>query len=449
MKINMRIAIMIYTFLLIALAGCVKKVDNIFPETPDERLQKVLTAYKETLMGAPGWKLFAYPKGLESEGIEVGGLTYYITFPDSNRTVMVGDFNAVTADVPKESSWHLKATQRPSLVFDTYSYIHIAADPDETVSFSPIQQGGYGWGSDYDFSFEDAEPGDTLFLEGNFNQSQAFMLKATTEEIDAAFNGQLKHIVEVTKNLPKTTSFLYFDASDNNKIGITFNNFLFRLNFVYLNSGELQTFSVPFSHTTYGIHFKSPVTVGGYTFQDLYWDEAVDRYYINTGSGRVDINNSSTPLIPMNKVLGKYVVTISVPDDSTLPGQSATFANVYEDIKFNLKNSGFDLDLRDLEFIFDDASKTMAMLVNVEQDGIPFVAAYMYDYTALSSSNVTKFTRSLTNANGNLVEVEMSPLLEYIDNDDFKVDYFTGATPPLGQFTSRDRADFFFTGNIQ
>src|SRR4029079_2866231 len=177
------------------------------------------------------------------------------------------------------------------------------------------------------------------------------------------------------------------------------------------------------------------LTLGGYTFQDLYWDDAVDRYYINTGSGRVDINNSSTPLIPMNQVLGKYVVTISVPDDSTLAGQSPTFETVHDDIKFNLKNSGFNLDLRDIEFVFDDASKTMAMLVNVEQDGVPFVAAYLYDYTPLNSSNVTNFTRTLTNGNGNLVETEMEPLLEYIDNDDFKVDYFTGATPALGQFT--------------
>jgi hypothetical protein len=449
MKINMRILITICALLVITFSGCVKKVDDIFPETPDQRVQKVLTAYKDALMGAPGWKLFVYPKGLESQDIQVGGLTYYITFPDSNRTVMVGDFNTVTADEPKESSWHLKATQRPSLVFDTYSYIHIAADPDETVSFSPTQQGGYGWGSDYDFSFTDAEPGDTLFLEGNFNHSEALMVKATQEEIDAAFNKQLKHIVEITNNLPKTTSFLYFNASDNSKIGITFNNFLFRINFVYLNSGQLQTISVPFSHTTYGVHFKTPVTVGGYTFQDLYWDDTVDRYYINNGSTRVDINNSTTPLIPMNQVLGNYVLTISVPDDSTLPGQSATFAAVYDDIKFNLKNSGFNLDLRDIDFVFDDGSKTMGMLVNVEQDGVPFVAAYLYDYTPLSSSNVTKFTRSLTNGNGNAVEAEMNPLLDYIDKDDFKVDYFTGATPPLGQFTSRDRTDFFFTGNIQ
>jgi hypothetical protein len=448
MKRKMRNLITICALTAFVFSGCVKKVDDIFSETPDQRLEKSLTAYKGALMGTPGWKLFVYPEGLISENIEVGGLTYYITFPDSNRTVMVSDFNAETAGVPKESSWHLKATQRPSLVFDTYSYIHIAADPDETVSFSPVQQGGYGWGSDYDFSFLEAEPGDTLFLEGNFNHSDAVAIRASQEEIDAAFSGQLKHIVEITNNLPKTTSFLFFKGSDNSNIGVTFNTFLFRINFVYLTSGQLQTVSVPYSHTTYGVHFKSPLSIGGYTFQDLYWDDALDLYYINTGSGRVNVNNSATPLIPMNQVIGKYVLTISVPD-STLPGQSATFAAVYDDIKFNLKNSGFNLDLGDIEFTFDDASKTMAMLVNVQQDGVPFIAAYVYDYTALSPSNVTKFTRSLTNGNGTAVEAEMAPLLDYIDNDDFEVDYYTPETPPLGQFISRDNPDFSFTGNIE
>ena len=150
----------------------------------------------------------------------------------------------------------------------------------------------------------------------------------------------------------------------------------------------------------------------------------------------------------MNVVLGKYVVDISVPT-TPLAGQSPTFTSVYDDIRTNLKSSGFDLDLKEIEFLFDDASKTMILWVNVEQDGIGFVAAYFYEYTPLSASNVTKFTRTLTNGNGVAVEEEMQPLLNYMDNDDFEVDYFTGTTPALGQFTSRDNPDFFFTGNIE
>ncbi len=429
-------------------SGCVKKIDDIFPETPDERIKKVLDAYKATLMQAPGWKLFVYPNALVSEGIEVGGLSYYITFPDSNRTVMVSDFSTETSTVPKESSWHLKATQRPSVVFDTYSYIHVAADPDETISFSPVQQGGFGWGTDFDFSFKEAAPGDTLFLDGNFNHSEAMLIPVTQEEIDAAFNGQLQHIVAETETYSSSNPFLYFPATDNTKIGISFNAFLKRFNFTYLGSGDLQTLNVPYSLTTYGVHFKFPVTVGGYTFQDLFWDDALNRYYINTGSGRVDVTNSSTPLFPFYTVIGKYITEIAVPT-TPLPGQSGTFAAVYDEIKTNLITSPYQLDLMDIEFIFDDASKTMAMLINVEQDGIPFIAAYVYSYTALTTSNITSFTRTDANGNASVVENEMAPLLDYIEGDSFRIDYFTGSNPVLGQFTSRVHADFFFTGNLR
>jgi hypothetical protein len=423
-------------------------VDDIFSETPDERVQKALTAYKGALMQAPGWKLFVYPEGLASLDINVGGLTYYVTFPDSNRTVMVSDFNTETAGTPQESSYHLKATQRPSLVFDTYSYIHIASDPDETVSFSPAQQGGYGWGSDFDFSFTEAAPGDTLLLEGNFNGSDALLIPATQEEIQAAFGGQLQHIVDVTASFSEDNAFLFFNGSDNSKIGVAFNTFLYTMNFTYLSGEGLQTTTMPFSHTTYGVHFRFPVTVGGYTFQDLFWDDALDLYYINTDSGRVNITNSTTPLFPFSEVLGKYIVQITVPGEP-LPGQSATFTSVHDEIKLNLKTSGFNLDLIALRFVFDDESKLMALLVDVEQEGIPYVAQYVYQYTELTSGNITNFTRVATNGNGAAVEAEMEPLLDYLDDDTFKLDYYTATTPVLGQFVSQQNADFFFTGNLE
>ncbi|MBL7698844.1 MAG: DUF4302 domain-containing protein [Chitinophagaceae bacterium] len=445
MTLNKYIPILILASLVFS--GCVKKVDDIFPETPDERIAKSLNAYKSALMEAPGWKLFVYPAGLESQGIDVGGLSYYITFPDSNRTVMVSDFNSQTASATNESGYHLKATQRPSLIFDTYSYIHNAADPDPEVSFSPTQAGGFGWGSDFDFSFEDATPGDTLFLEGNFNHSEAMLIRASQEEIQAAFGGQLQHIVEVTEDF-SSNPFLYFPASDNSKIGVAFNGFLKKINFTFLGSSDLQTVSVPYSFTIDGVHFKFPVNVGGYTFQDMYWDEATDRYYINISSGRVYLTNSPTPIFPFYTLIGKYITAIVVPT-TPLPGQSPTFATVYDEMKLNLKNSIYNLDLTEIEFIFDDESKMMGMLVNVEQDGIPFVAAYIYTYPALTTSNITRFTR--TNANGNAIAVEaqMAPLLDYIENDDFRIDYFTGSSPVLGQFTSLDNSDFFFTGNIE
>src|SRR5688500_14481974 len=133
-------------FVVLAVSGCTKKTDELFSESPDQRLQKALTAYRTAMIQAQGWKLFVYPEGFVSEDIEVVGLTYYLKFPDSNRVSMVSDFRPDMAATPKESGYRIRADQRPTLVFDTYSYIHVAADPDPEVSGSPTQAGGFGWG---------------------------------------------------------------------------------------------------------------------------------------------------------------------------------------------------------------------------------------------------------------------------------------------------------------
>ena len=436
-------------FFSVILGGCKKDTDLLFDKSADERITEALNNYQTALAQAPGWKLFVYPAGLKSQDIEVGGLTYYVKFTADNRVTMVADFTIAMADVPKTSGYRLKATQRPSLIFDTYSYIHVASDPDPDVSFSPAQQGGFGWGSDFDFSFTELTPKDTINLKGNFNNSEAVLIKATQAEIDAAFGGRLGDIMSFTSDFVTNNSFLSFPASDNAKIGVSFNFFLYIINFTYLTSGNLVTVSAPFSHTTYGLHFKEPVSVGGYVFQDLYWDDALKIYYIKVGSGRVNITGSTLPLFPFNLVLGKSISTISVPT-TPLPGQSALFATRYTSVKNNLKTSGYNLDLGKMDFIFDDASKLMAWETAVTQNGVPFVIQYVYSYT-LSSGSIAKFTRVSANANGALpiVQTSMAPIMNFIDNDQFKLDYFTAANPILGQFISQQNPTFFFTGTLQ
>jgi hypothetical protein len=430
------------------LQGCKKETENLFGESVDERLSKTLTSFNDALVQAPGWKLFVYPKGLEDQDIEVGGLTYYVKFTDKNRVTMVSDFIIDMAEEPKESGFRLKASQRPSIIFDTYSYIHVAADPDPDVSFSPAESGGFGWGTDFDFSITQATPGDSIRLKGNFNGSEAILIKATQAEMNAAFGGSLSHILDVTADYAANNSFLNFQGAGNARIGVSFNLFLYRLNFTYLDaSGDLVTISAPFSHTTYGIHFKDPVTVGGYTFQDLFWDDALGVYYINRGSGRVNITSSPTPLFPFSKSLGKLFSTINVPV-TPLPGQSTLFATTYTTIKTNLKNSGYNLDLGDMSFIFDAESSLMALNVVVRQNGIPYLLQYVY-YYEMNDSGLAQFVRVGSNGNASLVETSMQPLLNYIEGDIFKLDYFTGGSQILGQFVSQQHPTFFFTGTLQ
>jgi hypothetical protein len=442
----------LYILSLLLLFSCKKKTDVLFDKSADERIAEALSAYDAALQAAPGWKLFVYPKGLESQDIEVGGLTYYVKFGANNRVTMVSDFTFFMALTPNEAGYRLKATQRPSLIFDTYSYMHAAADPDPNVSFSPTGEGGYGWGTDFDFAFTEAKPtGDTIQLEGNFNRSKAILIKATQAEMTAAFSPQqrlLGYIMAVTSDYAVDNPFLYLPSTTGAKIGVSLNLYLYRINFNFISGGQLVQVSAPFSHTTYGLHLKDPITIGGYTFQDLYWDDTLGVYYIRVGTTRINITNSATPLFPFYQALGRTISSVSVPT-TALPGQSALFTSTYNTVKTNLKTGTYGLDLGTIDFIFDDQSKAMAMNINVTQAGQPFVIQYVFTYT-MSTANIAKFTIVGANGNGNNQAIfnQVRPLLVYIANDRFKLDYY-GPDPTLGQFTSQENPTFFFTGNLQ
>ena len=48
---------------VIFLAGCQKKAEEAFDQSPDERLSAALTAYQQALVNAPnGWKVMVFPK---------------------------------------------------------------------------------------------------------------------------------------------------------------------------------------------------------------------------------------------------------------------------------------------------------------------------------------------------------------------------------------------------
>ncbi len=444
----------IFTFIICALllAGCTKKTDEIFDKSVDERLSEALANFQNTLTSAPGWKLFVYPKGLESQDIKVGGFTYYVKFTNNNRVTMVSDFATNIAATPKESGYRLKALQRPSLIFDTYTYMHIPADPDPNVSFSPTGNGGYGYGTDFNFSFKDVTPKDTMYLEGNFNKSAAVLVKATQGEMDMAFTkGRLRDIINFSFAYPTTNPFLYFTARPGLNVGVGFD---FNSNFItfsYLEGAALVNKTEKISFTTYGIHLGSAITIGNYTFQDIYWDDVKKIYYVTAGGTRGDFVNGATPLIsvPLTNIIGSQYTTISVPKDAGLPNESPLFIARYNTAKTGLlSSSGYDLALDDMDFVFNAATKTMSVNVYVYQGAAgPYICQYNYTYT-IDASGLFKFTKTTQNANAALVVTYMNGILSFIESDQFKIDGISTSVGFLGQFTSKQTPAFYFSGNL-
>jgi hypothetical protein len=444
----MKLILNCFLLLTILLAGCDKDTDLVFEKTPDERIAETLTNYQTTLSQAPGWKLFVYPSGLKTQDIEVGGLTYYMKFTNANRVTMVSDFTIDMASTPKESGYRLKAIQRPSLIFDTYSYIHVAADPDPVVSSTPASQAGFGWGTDFDFAFTETTSKDTIKLEGNFNGSDALLIKTSKAEIDAAFGGALADIVDITANYATSTPFIILPGAGNAKINVAFDLYLYRITFSYLDaSGSIVTIDAPFSHTVNGLHLKDTVTVGGFTFQDILWDNTNQYYYIMQGATKVPFTTPTTPAfsVPLTSIIGVGYKVISVPP-YRLPNQSSDFVTKYNASKTAIKNGPYGLDLDDMIFEFDAQAKTMTLLVIVYQGAQGFVAQYNYSYTV--SGGLFKFNLLSQNGNAGLIATDMSPILSHINNNTFTLTGVATSFGVLGQFNSQQTPAFFFTGNL-
>ncbi|GAO42588.1 DUF4302 domain-containing protein [Flavihumibacter petaseus] len=181
----MKQRILLFALLTALLASCNKQKDPVFDESPDKRLQETLDKFQSTLEGAPfGWKALLKPAGLPN-----GIYSFYFKFKGGNRVDMFSDFNAASAATEMESSYRFKALQQPSLIFDTYSYLHVLADPDASKNGGTY---GRGLGSDFEFAMEGIS-NDSVFLKGRFNGTRVTLVKATQEEADAYYNGDYRN----------------------------------------------------------------------------------------------------------------------------------------------------------------------------------------------------------------------------------------------------------------
>ena len=290
----------LFVLAIFVFAGCQKKTDEIFDKSPDERLTEALDAYQQALVGAPnGWKLVVYPKGLESQDIEVGGFSFYLKFAQGNRVTMVSDFDSATAATPKESGYRLKAVQRPSIYFDTYSYIHIPSDPTASRSLTPAGDNGYGWGSDFEFSFADKGPGDTIRLKGNFNNIEAIIIKATAQEAAAYNNKQLAASIKLLQNLNLIGYFKAFTFSGKQyRITVDEGNKL--ITFSWLDgSGNVQTFTTGYYSTLSGIQFLDPFNTGSGIISGINftgWNAGALTMNITINGANTTISNAGQPL---------------------------------------------------------------------------------------------------------------------------------------------------------
>lgn len=277
--------------LLVAVSSC-RKVndDSVFGKSPDVRLNETLAKYQAQLSGAQyGWKAVVRTNA-------GGNFTFYFSFNDSNRVKMMSSFDSTTATVLRESSFRLKALQQPSILFDTYSYIHMLADPNPATNGG---EAGSGLEADFEFYFDQANStNDVIELIGRYNETKTTLTRATQAERDAFLSGELAGGLAINKILNYYKRFTVAGTDSTDAFIFARGSYIIRPD----ETGNLldESRGVTYTLKLGGLEFSEPIVVGTKTISELSnvnYDAATNTITA-TGDGQpVTIKGVVTPMV--------------------------------------------------------------------------------------------------------------------------------------------------------
>jgi hypothetical protein len=269
----------------VTFTACKKDYDNVFDKSPDERINEALASYNTVLTGAEnGWKAF-----IKTDSGKGSTYSFYFKFSADNRVNMFSDFDSASAVKSQQTSYRLKAQQQPTLIFDTYSYVHVLADPNESVFLGDnyilfadvnLSQGGQigqGLLSDFEFIFDNSRiKSDTVELTGKVHNTRLIMVKATKAEEDAYNSGQLNLGLSINKIL---TYFKRLTIGAQS-YDVTIDPLTRQFTFSWVDAGgNLKTFSTGYYFVVGGIIFTNPFVDGGLTisgFTNVTWNPSTE-----------------------------------------------------------------------------------------------------------------------------------------------------------------------------
>ncbi len=277
--------------LVAALSSCRKETD-VFDESPDQRMEAYLQNAQQVLLAAEnGW--------VGTVTSQAGPVfNYYMQFDGNNRVKMYSDFDTVSSGVFAESGYRLKGLQQPSLLFDTYSYVHLPADPQGSVNGG---EDGQGLLTDFEFALDSVSSG-YLRLKGRFNRSTGIFRAATREEAEKWTEHKWQENIEATMSLQKFSTYftrMQVDGSDVCDIAINHYNRQIRFS-SYSPSGGVNITMAAYHYADAETVLNEPVTINGITIEkleDLHWDDATQTVVFRTNGKQASISAASSPIV--------------------------------------------------------------------------------------------------------------------------------------------------------
>lgn len=277
---------------LVGFSSCKKDDDPVFSESPDARINRVLGEYQTALAGSPnGWNA-------ELRTAAGGIYHFHFSFNNANRVQMFGDIDTISALDRKESSFRLKALQQPSLIFDTYSYLHQLADPDGSVNGGEY---GEGLSSDFEFSL-DTLTTDSIKLTGRFKGSKMVMKKATQQDLQAWQSGQWKNVLLFEYSGARILNYFKRLVIGATSYEIRVNPLTRTITLIWVDAGGAgRQHTTAYYFTSQGVQFVVPLVNGATTINaltNITWNPVASVFQLNiNGGAAATIAGAIAPII--------------------------------------------------------------------------------------------------------------------------------------------------------
>lgn len=378
-----RILYLLFPVLLMSVAvSCSRDYDDDYMGDVDERLNQAMTAYRNELIGAEhGWMADVNT----SEGI----YRFYMKFYNDSVT-MTSNNMYQDCRVPSTSTYRFKALQRPTIIFDTYSYLAVICDPDDSISGGSSNQGLLT-----DFEFEVASFENGVFnLVGRTHGAEATFRKATAEEERMGLDAD-RGLVSVFNQLDEYLAGRYpYIETEYGPMALDLGYRLLSTAYALPDGSaaiesEVTNIVIDYDRS---IRPVKPVTVGNVSISELAWNgSGYDAMLV--GGGQLPVKLAAKHVLPLNVFLGcekdkKYNVFFNAsqwfdqmadePFGKLLAGYQKEMASTFKD--FTIKQ----FQVR-FETAFNDKTGTYDKFINVVTVFGPptksYFAIYSYDIT--------------------------------------------------------------------
>jgi hypothetical protein len=241
-------------FIVLAFVSCKKTNDPIF-EAPDVRLKETTNNYQSQLSTAQfGWRGYLLTATNRVE-------TFLFNFNDKNRVVMSATYK--TAEV--ESSYIIKALQKPTLIFDTYSTLHLLADPTNSVAGGSNNN---GFGSDFEFEIISSTP-DTIRLQGIYNDSKLILIRSMEQADNTTAFAPTAATTAINTELSKFKTYFKRVLVGDTECEILINTATKNLSLTFSEGGEFKNLSSLYFISNKSIVLYNPIKVGNNSFSSL------------------------------------------------------------------------------------------------------------------------------------------------------------------------------------